>query len=335
MHARNLFVVQALAFCALARSAAGAEPAATFDFGAVLAGTIVEHEFSLSNHESNPLRIAKAQMTPPLVATRIPVEIAPGAEAKIAIRLDTSRLAGAFAGGIVVLPAEPNRDELDLVVKGSVIPPVEVAPLPALFVSARRGEVKQASVEIVNHQSEPLGITSIEHSKGRFTTELATLMPGSRYRLTLTLTADGPAGRSSETIRIRTTSHQSPILEVVANTHVHERVYTFPDELDLGALRASDIRRKPGLLEMLAQTLMVYQEDGSRFHVRVSTDIPALALKAERGAKGDRYQVTATLLPDRLSAGALRGSVFIETNDREFPRLIVPVSAEILPGDAR
>jgi hypothetical protein len=301
-----------------------------FDFGKVMAGSVVEHDFVLKNQGSAPLRVARASMTPPLIATRMPHEIAPGAEGVIHFKLDTSKLGGLFQGGIVVFLDDPALPEVDLNFKGQVIPSVELAPIPAFFVSALRGQTKQSSIEIINHGAGPLGIESIEHPTARFTTELATVERGQRYRLTLTLRPDGPGGRSTDAIVIRTTSKSVPVLEVPANTYLHERVYTFPDEVDLGALRIEDVQRNPGLLQLTAQTLMIYQEGGSDFQVKLKTDLPGLDLKWERGPKGDRYQITATLIPDKIKVGAIKGSIFIETNDRQFPTLTIPVSGSIL-----
>src|SRR5690242_19545538 len=63
-----------------------------FDFGEVSAGAVVEHDFVVKNEGSAPLRIMKASMTPPLLATRMPHEVAPGGEGVIHIKLDTSSL---------------------------------------------------------------------------------------------------------------------------------------------------------------------------------------------------------------------------------------------------
>jgi hypothetical protein len=62
----------------------------------------------------------------------------------------------------------------------------------------------------------------------------------------------------------------------------------------------------------------------------LSSDIPGLTLKSERGPKGDRYQVEVTLAPEKVRVGSLTGSIVIETNDAEFPRIIVPVTGRIV-----
>ena len=65
---------------------------------------------------------------------------------------------------------------------------------------------------------------------------------------------------------------------------------------------------------------MIYQADGSDFQVKVSTDAPALLLKSERGPKGDRYQVTVSLIGNALKAGPINGSITIETSDTQISK---------------
>ena len=121
-----------------------------------------------------------------------------------------------------------------------------------------------------------------------------------------------------------------PLIRIPANTLLRERVYTFPDEVDLGALRLADTVKQPDLLERTAQTLMMYQWGGSDFRVHLHTDLPLLDLKWNRGQKGDRYQATIKLIPEKLQAGPIKGNISIETNDPEFPSLTVPVTGSIL-----
>jgi len=301
-----------------------------FDFGRAMHGTVVEHDFWLKNEGSATLKIGRASMTPPLLVTRMPRELAPGGEGLIHFKLDTAKLGGPFNGQITVFLNDPDLPEAGLSFEGVVIPPVEVSPLPALFVSSLRGKGATASVEIINHEPQPLRIVKIEHPTERFTTVLETLQPGQRYKLTLILKPDGPSGRKTEPITVGTSSRTQPTLEIAANTFLHERVYTFPDSVDLGVIPISQIRKNPGLLSIVAQTLMVYQEGGSDFRATLRTDLPGLKLKWERGPKGDRYQTIIALDPDKVQAGSYKGLLLIETNDPGFPKLTVPISGQIL-----
>jgi len=301
-----------------------------FDFGRTMHGSVVEHDFLLKNGGSAALKIVKASMTPPLLVTRMPRELAPGGEGMLHFKLDTTAISGPFQGRIAVFLNDPDMPEADLSFEGVVIPPVEVTPFPALFVSGLRGKGASASVEIINHEPQPLRILKVEHASERFTTKLETLQPGQRYKLTLFLKPDGPGGRRTEPITIATSRGAQTALEISANTYRHERIYAFPDSVDLGAIPISQIRKNPGLLSILAQTLMVYQEGGSDFRATLRADLPMLNLKWERGPKGDRYQATISLDPDRVKPGSYNGLLLIDTNDPALPKLTVPISSQIL-----
>jgi hypothetical protein len=299
-------------------------PVARFEFGEVLSGAVVECDFIVKNEGGAPLVIQRVAMTAPLVVTRMSREVAPGAEGTIHFRLDTANLAGTFRGVIVVFLNDPALPEASLAFEGTVVPAIEVSPLPGFFVAGLRGRGGQKAIEIVNHESEPLQLEKVEHLTERFTTQLETLEPGRRYRLTLHLRPDGPGGKSTGTILLRTSSKTQPHVQVAANTYLYERVHTFPDVADFGTLRTGEVGGA-------AVTLMVYQEGGSDFEVKVSTDLPALRVRYERGPRGDRYQATITLQQDMVHPGPFTGTVTIETNDPGFKTLSVPVQGTVVP----
>ena len=294
-------------------------PEARFEFGEVLSGAVVEHDFVLSNPGSAPMLIEKVSMTTPLLVTQMPHEVAPGAEGKIHFKLDTVDLEGEFEGTILVFLNDPALPQARLAFAGRIVPAVELSPMPAFFVAGQRGRGGRAVIEIVNHEPESLRIEKIEHPAERFTTQLDTLKRGQRYRLTLALKPDGPGGRAADTILIKTSSKRTPVLKVGANTYLYERVHAFPDVVDFGTLHAGDAGHA-------AVTLIIHQEGGNDFNAQLSTDVPGLSLKSERGPRGDQYQAELTLSLQRIPVGPIKGSIFIDTNDAQFRRVIVPVS---------
>jgi hypothetical protein len=296
---------------------------ARFDFGEVLSGAVVEHDFVVDNQGSAPMLIEKVSMTTPLLVTQMPHQVAPGAEGRIHFKLDTLSLEGKFEGTILVSLNDPVLPQARLAFSGRITPVIELSPRPAFFVTGQRGQGNRAGLEIVNHESEPLTIEKIEHPAGRFTTQLETLKRGQCYRLTLALKPDGPGGKASDTILIKTSSKRMPVLEVGANTYLYERVHTFPDVVDFGTWHVGDSGHA-GVI------LMIHQEGGTDFKVQLSTDVPGLSLKSERGPQGDRYQAEVSLSLERIPVGSMKGSIFIDTNDAQFPRVIVPVSGQIV-----
>jgi Protein of unknown function (DUF1573) len=305
-------------------------PDVAFHFGKVARGRVVEHDFLVRNDGGSPLAIHRVQMTTPLRVEPWPREIVPGADARVRFRLDTAELEGPFDGQVAILLNDPRLPEARFTFTGRIVPPVELAPMSALFVAAPRGQAKAASIEIINHEPGPLRIEHIEHSREAFTSDLETLEEGRRYRLTIRMHPDGPAGRHRTNILVRTSSPTTPPLRITAYTSLRERVYTFPAVVDLGRLRLADIQAHPDLLRRTAQMLMIYQAGGANFQVTARTDVPMLDLALERGPAGDRYQITATIRGDQLRAGPIRGSIVIETNDPDFAEVRVPVLGGIV-----
>ena len=325
----SLAFLSSLAVASAAEAPKAVFPDTRFAFGEARQGVPIEHAFILRNEGSAALRILGIRMTAPLRLDRMPAQISPGTEVKLRAHLETSKLSGPFKGEILISLNDPALPETTLLFEGRVVPPIELLPRPAFFVAGQRGKGREFAIEIINHEPDPLRIESVEHSRERFTTKLETIEEGSRYRLTLMLNPDGPGGKKAETILVKTSSLTRPLLYIAANTYLQERVYTFPEAVDLGVLRLADIRANPDLLQRTAQTLMVYQSGGSDFHASLRTSIAVLDLKSERGPNGDRYQSTVSLVPEKVQAGLIEGSIIIETNDPEFPKITVPVHGEI------
>jgi hypothetical protein len=302
-----------------------------FDFGRVLKGTVVEHQFVLKNDRASRLVIDELRLTPPLTLVDAPATVPAGAEGIVRVRLDTSRITGLFEGRIVLSIADSGDAPIGLTFGGTVYQTVEAAPRPAFFVVTERGQTQEQSIELVNHEPEPVEIEGVSHGHDRFTTRLETLEPGKRFRLTLALDGKGPGGRRSDLIVVTTSSRSTPVVRIAANTFVRERVYTFPDAVDLGSFPISAIEVDPALLDKLAQTLMVYRKGTGAFDVKLMSALDVLDIRTERGPLGDRWQATITLKQGLLKPGPLKGAILIETNDPEFPRLSVPVSGLVLP----
>ena len=154
--------------------------------------------------------------------------------------------------------------------------------------------------------------------------------PGRRYRLTVTLNTDGPGGKQLVPVVIHTDSVAHPVVRILVATLLRERVYTFPDAVDLGAIPLTQWKSgNPSL----AQTLMVYQSGGTAFEATFSTDLPGVTIEAQRGPLKDRWQATLAIDPAAARTGPLRGSITIRTNDPEFPVLTVPVSGAVLADE--
>ena len=316
-----------LMLCASQALGAPAAGETRHDFGTVAQGTQLEHLFPLRNEGSTPLRIAGVQLTPPLQLKKMPAVIAPGATAQLALALDTAKVEGDYVGTLLVSldgQAAPRRYEL----AGRVVAGIEILPRPAFFLSTPKGKAKTESLEIVNREADPITLALNGKPPAAYRARIETVEAGRRFKLILDVPATAPAGRISERLELSSSSKAKPVVPVGVNIIVRERVYTFPDSVDFGSLKRSELGSASAAN---TQTLMVYQTDGTAFEVKASTSVPGLQLNVEQGKQGDRAQITASLDKARVANGAISGRIVISTNDKEFPRIEVPVTGVVAP----
>ncbi|HVG73194.1 MAG TPA: DUF1573 domain-containing protein [Vicinamibacterales bacterium] len=305
-------------------------PPSSFEFGTVIQGTVVTHVFALRNPSAAPLRILGVDLSPGLRIAGFPAQVGPNQQIDLPVSFSTSGMRGPYSGELRLRLDDPGRPHAVFTMAGVVVPRVEFRPYAAFFLTGDRQTPARASIEIVNHQEAPLRITRHDYPRDRFDARLEPLEDGRRYRLSITLRTDAAAGVRADVIQLH--ADDGRVLRIPANTRLRERVYTFPAEVDLGSIAQASL--DDGGADLPAQTLMVYQAGGEDFRAAFTTDVKGLAIAAERGPKGDRWQATVTLERSASTAGRIQGSIVIETNDPEFPRLVVPVKGSVLDRQA-
>jgi hypothetical protein len=216
-------------------------------------------------------------------------------------------------------------------IDGQPVEGIDYRPLPAIYAVATRGEVKESSIEINNRRPQPLEIKGIENPSDRFAARIETLEEGQRYRLTVILKGEGPAGDRRDVLRLKTNLQSNPFLPIPVNTRVREKVYTFPQSVFLGRFDMGEIK-EPQAARQKAQMVMVYRKDVPGFDIKVSSDVPFLKVQSQRGPKGDQWENWIWIDQENAKPGDIQGTILIETNDPVTPKLSVPVSGKLLPN---
>jgi len=335
MTALMIFKAQARwAVCSimLASSPAHSQESATLSFGRVGPDQPVSQVIEFDNDSGRLLEVEHIRLTPPFRAEDITTTILPDGQGSFRLILGEERVPGPYEGTISVEFKGAAWRPITFNVEGYVIPPIEFRPRSFFRIATHAGAQRRASLEIINHRDEPLNILSAEEASERFSVQLETIEEGQHYRLNLLLNGSAAPGKQTDRITLHAQPPTSEPLIVTADTWIRERVYHFPDSVDMGRLPLA-IATDNDAVQQLAQTLMVYRPGTDDFEVIARVDVPFIAISSERGPDGDRYQITLTLMPERLEPGPIHGQVIIETNDEAFPMLKVPIQGGILPAD--
>ena len=147
----------------------------------------------------------------------------------------------------------------------------------------------------------------------------------------MALKGEGPAGDQLDFVRVKTNLENDPVIRIPVNTRVREKVYTFPQSVFLGRFNLGQIKGDPGAGRAAGQMLMVYRKGIPGFKIKLSSDVPFLKFASELGPKGDQWENSVWIDPEQARVGDINGRIFIETNDPEIPRLVVPVTGKLLP----
>jgi len=289
----------------------------------------VEHIFQFRNNTKETLEAGAIKVTPPLLVPNISARVLPGELGMLRFLLGEPRPVGEYDGLIEVDFKNPGISNITFEVTGKITPLIEAKPFPSFFVATGRGQSKEASILLINHDTQPLEITGLECASTRFSLRLETNQLGQQYTLFLKLSGEGKTGRSADRITLHTSNKKEPVLLIAANTFIHERVHTFPEELDFGTMEASQVRTNEALRKTLTQVLMVYQDRGTNLQVTARTDLPFLTVRSEPSLTGKQVQVEVALKPQDLVAGDFQGHLQLLTNDPEFPRMEINVRGQV------
>ena len=279
----------------------------SFHFEVIGMSEPVEHVFAFRNNTTETLEAGAIKVTPPLAVPNLSKRVLPGELGILRFRLDEPRPVGDYEGLIEVDFKNPGISNITFEVTGKITPLIEPRPYPAFFVATGRGQPKEAAIQLVNHDVQPLAITAIDSPSSRFSLRLETNQIGQVYTLFLKLSGQGPSGRMAERITLHTSNKKDPVLLIGANTFVHERVHTFPEDLDFGSVDMAQIKTNENLRKTLTQVLMVYQDGGTNFHVTARSDLPFLVAHAEPAASGKQVQIEVALNAEQLRAGDFSG----------------------------
>jgi hypothetical protein len=328
--------VRALAVHALVLAAAAhAEPAprlaldeAVFDFGTVDRGVRVDHSFRLPNRGDAELRIdhvkSSCGCTVAVISDRV---VPPGGEGRVAVSLDTARLAGRATKTVTVYTNDPSAPVVGLSLTGQVTADVVLTPSPLYLGRIRRGEPVRRDVGIVpGRPGETYSVDRIEPTTHAVRARVEPRPEGPGQRLVVELDRDLPLGRFNETLTLHTTSPREPVMTLPVFGSVEGDVVVLPPQVTFGITQGGGTpEREVYVRNRGARPVAVTR-------VVVPEKIATYTLTPVRD--GEEYRLTIRLR-DQLPPGKVESTVEIFTDHPDEGRLVVPLYAIVRDGRRR
>jgi hypothetical protein len=297
-----------------------------FDFGTVERGTKVEHVFRLINRGAAPLRIEQVKSSCGCtVAVVSASDVAAGGEGRVAVTLDTDRMAGRTTKVVTVYSNDPQATATPLTLTGEVVADLVVTPTALYLGRVRRGAPGRHEVTIVPGRPGVIySVTQVEHTNPALRTRLEGRSDGPGQRLIVELAPTAPLGRLSEQILLRTTSPREPRITLTVFGSVEGDVAVLPPQVTFGVARGNPPEREVFIRNRGARPLRV---------TRVAVPDRVVSYDLDTVHDGIEYRLTLRLR-DGIPPGKVEATIDIFTDHPDEGHLVVPVYA-IVPRPGR
>ncbi len=299
------------------------------NFGSVERGKLVSESFTLRNEGTAPLIIKHMEFQVQGMSGRVGQTIKPGESAKLLLFWDTSQYTREVKGQAVITINDPKMPELLLTLTGYVVSPIDILPVPAVYLSQYQGEQAAQSLTIRNNQDHAIALTGYESSREIFTVEVETAEPGKVFNLTIAARPDAPIGRWRERVFIQTDDPDNQRFAIEVNILVKPDVFVSIETLDFGRLSLRRLKGDPAILDLVKQLFMVTRRGGVMSITGMRSDLPFITLHREPEQSAPSFQVEAGLDVKALKTGDFEGTVILVTDDPKFSELKLPVRITI------
>jgi hypothetical protein len=151
-----------------------------------------------------------------------------------------------------------------------------------------------------------------------------------RHEIVAKIPLDVLPGRYDEELALSTNDPKFARLTIPVHLFVKADLYANPEVIDFGSVSADATRKDSAVRELSTQTFLVKKRDGVLAITKIRSDLEALELRQDPTA-GDSstYRIDVVLNPQKIKAGKLEGSIQIDTDDKDFPHIRIPVTGQV------
>jgi hypothetical protein len=291
-----------------------------YDFGKVVVGEVVRHDFIFTNAGDAPLDISgvypKCGCT---IAGAWSRHVDPGQTGVIPLEFNSSHFGGlSVTKEAVVMTSDRAHTAVTLQLRGSIWRPIEVTPQMAfLNIAADSPSNASTVVRIVSGLEQPITLSDPVSSNPAFTAELKTVRPGKEFALTVHALPTQAQGSFQSTITMKTSATNAPVVQVSALAVVQPAILVSPPQIGLpvGPLAA-------------AFPCSVTIHNNSSVPLTLSDPVmnPTNVVVQLKEIQAGKHYVAAITFPAGFQLAQSAGAEFsVKTSNPKYPLIRVPV----------
>ena len=305
-----------------------------FDFGIMDQNEKGHHEFKIANEGAGPLKLTKGAVSCKCVAAVLDDEVPPGGTGTF--RMEWTTLSSpdlTFSHTAAVRTNDPGLAEVHFRIVGRVRPAFQLDPISLGFPDVHHGHRSRAQALEVWAPDKGFKITRWEQAENLDVKvvpmppeRLKELKAEAGYMVAVSVLSTHPTGRlDNRAIRFHTNHRTRKTFDVPLRGFVVGQLSFEPRRAAFQYVDGSQGK---------AVDIYVYFRGKGQVAFAVA-DIKPSFLKVDepRRAKDDssRYIVTIRV-PQNAPAGPFEGEVKLQTDNKDTPELVIPVTGTVLSG---
>jgi hypothetical protein len=291
----------------------------TFDFGNVVQGTKVTHDFGFSNSGTADLVIQR--VVPACgctVAGADSAPIAPGKAGKIHVEFDTTGFAGEKVKTVRVYANDTDNPTPMLTIKGTIEPDVTVEPARISFDELARGgpaEQRRAQFTVRVRQGSGLKIAGVQSLSKNV--QIKELDAGeSARKVEVTIDPAAPLGELRERIFVNLNGARKQSVNVPVYAMIRGDLQLKPPMLSFGVVDGKDALVRTAKLESSGNEAVKI--------TAVSSNSPAVTASYSTVQPGKLYLIKVTVDPAKIQHD-LRAAIEVRTDAKDEGTLTLNV----------
>lgn len=302
----------------------------THDFGTLWAGSKVEHSFVIENRGEKDLQILNVRPTCGCTITDdYDKTIAPGEQGKLkAVLTVSSRSRGKLRKAIRVQTNDPSSANVSLILAGEVKRLIEVEPPMANFGKITGDQTQSLAVKLINHSELPWTLELGELSPdSAFSATLSEVQPNREARLMIETKPPYRRGMNAEEIKIKTGIETLPSLRVSCRLINPPPVEVMPRRFTLPSVELPHNWRR--------HIRVMYNGEGELKLTSVESSDPQVKVSFDEQKPGKMFRVLVSIPKGYQSDGKKPIDIVIHTDNKEAPKITVPITTIGRPKAAR
>jgi hypothetical protein len=290
-----------------------------FEFGRLLAGDILNHEFTFTNAGDAELVISS--VVPACGCTSLTEwtkSIPPGGTGKIPLEFNTTGMLGPVNRSVAVYSNDPSVPVSVVFVEGTVWQQVEVRPNMALIQMPPNGSQTFSTTLIITNQMDaPMKLEAPVSSVPQFRARVEEVTAGKEFNLIIDTVPPLPPGNIQGAVTIATSSKEVPELNIAVMAIAQPVVMVSPPQMFL-----------PAVPPDVPEPYIISVSNQSPDPITVtngSCDAPNTTVVIRETNPGKEFELVVSF-PDNIEATPGKTfTISADTSSPSFPKITIPV----------